>query len=81
MFAKLRFEHRIDTSKVRREFLCKANREGIPGFEFALRLREMDLRNRLFVESLTRRRRVSGKESGVTLIEGGNLEPGQLLDA
>jgi hypothetical protein len=40
----------------------------------------MDLRDGFFVESLTRRRRVPGEESGVTLIEGSDLEPGQFFD-
>jgi len=81
VFAKFRFERRIYASEICRELLCEANRERIPGFEFALRLGEMNLRDRLFVESLTRRRRVTGEESGITLIESRDLETGEFLDA
>ena len=80
MFSKLGLEGRVDAAKIGREFFRKADCERVPGFEFALQLREMNLRNRFFVESLTRRRRVASEESGVTLIEGGDLESRQFLD-
>lgn len=81
VLAQFRFEGRIHRSKVRRELLCEANGESLSGFEIAFRLGEMDLCDGLFVESLTRRRRVAGEESGVTFIESCDLEPGEFLDA
>ena len=41
----------------------------------------MDLGDRLFAESLTRRRRVSCEESCVAFVDTGDGKPGQLLDA
>ena len=41
----------------------------------------MDLGHRLFVQSLTRRRRVPGEQSGIALVHRRDLEPGELLDA
>ena len=40
----------------------------------------MNLFDRLFVESLTRRRRVPGEESGVALVEGRHFQPCEFLD-
>ena len=41
----------------------------------------MYLRDGCFVETLTRRRRVPGEESGIARVEGGDLQPCQLLDS
>jgi len=50
------------------------------GLELAFFDGQMDLTDRLFIESLTRRRRVPGKASSVTFVDRCDLEPGELLD-
>ena len=66
---------------VGRELLRVADRERLTGLEFALTLGQMDLRDDLFIESLTRRRRVACEASGIAVVQRRDLEPRQLLDA
>ena len=46
----------------------------------ALAFWKMDLADGLFIESLTRRRRVPSEESGVAVVERRDLETRELLD-
>ena len=80
VLAQLCFECRIHRSEVGREPFCKAHGKCVSGFEIALLLGQMNLSDRFFIESLTRRRRVAGEQSGVTLVEGRDLEAGEFLD-
>jgi hypothetical protein len=79
--SKLGFECRVDAAEVESELFGKANCKRFARLEFALGFGEVDLRNRLFVESFTRRRRVACKQSGVAFVEFGDFETGQLFDA
>ena len=59
---------------------CVAYGEGIAWFEPSVRLWKIDLCDRFFVESLTRRRRVPCEESGIASIGLGDLESREFLD-
>ena len=81
MLAEFCPEGRIRRAKIQSHLFGETNRQSIPGFEAAVRLGKMNLRDGFLVESLTRRRRVAGEESGIALIECGYFQPSQLLDA
>ena len=81
MLANFREEDCIDLLPVRGERFGPAYCEGLARVERALVCWQMDLRDRLLIESLTRRRRVACEESGVTGVERRHLEPGEFLDA
>ena len=81
MLAQFCPEGRIRRAKIQSHLLGEANGQSFPGFEAAVRLGEMNLGDGFLVESLTRRRRVPGEESGIALVDGRHLQPGQLLDA
>ena len=59
----------------RGEPLREAYGERVSRLQGALGLRPMDLADRLFVESLTRRRRVPREQSGVAVVQRRDLEP------
>lgn len=71
----------IGRAKVQRHLFGKANRQRVTGFEAAFGLGKVNLRDGFLVESLTRRRRVTCEESGIALVERGDFQPSQLLDA
>ena len=79
--AQLAHEGVVDRPEVGGELLREADRERFPRLEFALRLGPVDLRDRVLIEPLTRRRRVPSEQSGVATVQRRDLEPGQLLDA
>lgn len=72
---KFGFECRIYAAKVESELFGKENCKRFARLELALGFGEVDLRNRLFVEPFTRRRRVACKQSGVAFVELGHFEP------
>ena len=81
MFGEFAPQSLTRRTEIQGEFLGKAYRERVPGLEFSLRRGSMDLLDGLFVESLTRRRRVPGKESGIALVDGRHLQPREFLDS
>ena len=81
MFAQLGEKRSIDRSEIGRESFGEPNGEGFAWGELARFDRTVDLLDRFFVESLTRRRRVARKESGVAAVERCDFETRQLLDA
>lgn len=81
MLAQLGLERVVDRAEVRRQLLGKANRKCLARGEGPLCLGKMDLRDRLLVKPLPRRRRVPSEQSGVALIQRRNLEPRELFDA
>ena len=81
MMTELCEKRGVDLVEITRHLFCIANSEGVARFESALRFRQMNLCDRFFVQSLTRRRRVSCKESGVALIDRRDFEPCEFLDA
>jgi hypothetical protein len=81
MLAEFCPEGGIRRAKVQRHFFGEANRQRVPGFEAAFGLRKVNLRDGFLVESLTRRRRVACEESGIALVECGDFQPSQFLDA
>jgi hypothetical protein len=68
-------------TEIQGEFLGKAYRQRVSGLKLSLRRGSMDLLNRLFVESLTRRRRVTCEKSGIALVEGCDFQPREFLDS
>ena len=80
VLSQLRDEARIRGPEIQRELLGKANRQPFARLQLAFFERQMNLRDRLFVEPLTRRRRVTCEESGVAVVQRRDLEPRQLLD-
>ena len=80
VLAQLGHERRVDPAEIRGELLSEADRETISWLEAALSFRKVDLGDRVFVETLTRRRRVAGEQSGVAVVQGRDLEARQLLD-
>ena len=74
-------ETRIHGTKVRGQLFSKTHRQRISRLKVAFSLGQTDLGHDLFVQSLTRRRRVPSKQSGVAIVEFGHLEACQLLDA
>jgi len=68
-------------TEIQGEFLGKAYRQRVPGLKLSLRRGSMDLPNRFFVESLTRRRRVACEKSGIALVEGCDFQPREFLDS
>jgi hypothetical protein len=81
VLAQFGLEGLIHRAEVAGQLLGEANCQGIAWLELALALGQVDLLDGLLVESLTRRRRVPGEESGVAAVQGRDLEPRQLLDA
>ena len=81
MRAQFRLEGRVYRAKVRGELLREAHGKRITRRQRPLCFRQVDLRDGRLVESLPRRRRVPSEESRVALIERGDLETRQLLDA
>ncbi len=81
VFGKLAPQSLTRRTEIQGEFFGKAYRECVPGLEFSLRRGSMDLLDGLLVESLTRRRRVTGEESGIALVEGRHLQSRELLDS
>jgi hypothetical protein len=73
-------ETRIHGTKVRGQLFSKTHRQRISRLKVAFRLGQTDLGHDLFVQSLTRRRRVPSKQSGVAIVELRDLETRQLLD-
>jgi hypothetical protein len=71
----------VDLVEIARHLFCVTNSEGVARFESAFRFRQVNLCDRFFVQSLTRRRRVACKESGIALIDRRDLEPSEFLDA
>ena len=80
VLSQLRDEARIRGPEIQRELLGKANRQPFARLQLAFFERQMNLRDRLFTEPLTRRRRVTCEESGVAVVQRRDLEPRQLLD-
>ena len=56
------------------------NRGRLGRAQLAFAVGAVDLRDRLLVEAITRRRRVAGEQSIVAVVEGGDLEAGEFLD-
>jgi len=61
VLAQLGHERRVDPAEICGELLCEAHRETISWLEVAFAIRKVDLGDRVFVEALTRRRRVACK--------------------
>lgn len=80
VLSRLRHEGWVYLLPVRRERLRPADRDRLSRLEGALLRGFVDLRDRLFVEALTRRRRVPCEQSGVAAVERRHLEPRQLFD-
>ena len=81
MFSQFREKRAVDFVKIGCHLFRVSYGEGIARLEFPFRLRKMNLCDRFFVEPLTRRRRVACEESGITFVDLGDLETGELLDA
>jgi hypothetical protein len=79
--AELGNEPVVDAAEVERGALGELNRERFARRQLALGCGPVDLADRRFVEPFTRRRRVAREQSGVALIERGDLEPRELFDA
>ena len=69
MFFQLGHEGGVHGSEVAGELLREAHRQAVARVELTLGLGQVDLGNRLFIESLTRRRRVACEQSGIALVE------------
>ena len=80
MLAELRRKRSVYAPEISSELLCVANRQCLARVELTLGFGQMDLSNRLFVEALTRRRRVACEQSGIAFVDRGDLEPCQFLD-
>ena len=78
--APTRDERGIGLLPVAGECFGPLDRIRLARFEVALLGRLVDLRDRVLIESLTRRRRVPSEQSGVAGVEGRNLQPCELLD-
>ena len=81
MLVQLGLERVVDRAEIRRELLGQANRECLARGEGPLFLGKVDLRDRLLVEPLPRRRRVPSEQSGGALVQRRNFEPRELFDA
>lgn len=81
MRAQLVEEGGIDRVEVGREPLRITNRQRVARRELAFGLGPVDLRDRRFVESLTRSLRVPGEESSIAGVDRRDLEARELFDA
>ena len=79
--SQLGFKRRIDRPEVGGESLRKSDGERIAWREGSSFFRQVDLSDRCFVESLTRRRRVACEASGVAAVQVRDLEPSEFLDS
>ena len=77
--AELADEGFVDRAEVGRELFGEANGEVFPGLELSFGFGQVDLGDRLFIESLLRSLRIPGEESGIALVHGGDLDPRDLL--
>jgi hypothetical protein len=66
---------------VRRHAFGELDGQRLTRLELALGNGQMDLVDRFFVESLTRRRRVPGEASSIAVVDRGDLESREFLDA
>ena len=78
--AQLGHEWGVDASMVGRHSFSEAYGKRLAWLELAFLDGQMDLTDRLFIESLTRRRRVPGEASSVAFVDRRDLEPRELLD-
>jgi hypothetical protein len=70
----------VDSIEISRHLFRITHREPVSRIELSLGQRQVDLSDGVFIESLTRRRRVACEQSSVAAVEGSDLNPGQLLD-
>ena len=70
MLGQFGFQAVIRRSEIQSHLFGEAHGQRVSGVKFPLGLGTVHLLDGFFVESLTRRRRVPGKESGVALVEG-----------
>lgn len=80
MRAKLGLEIGINGSEILRHPLRITYSQSVSWLELSLRERLMDLRHDVFIQSLTRRRRVPGEESSIALVDRGNLKTREFFD-
>ncbi len=71
----------VDAQVIRRHPFCQYDGQRLAWFELSFVFGEINLLDRLFVEALTRRRRVPCEESSITFIDGRDLESCEFFDS